>query len=302
MRGGPGPGGPDCGHGRRRGGTHAQRGGRGTDRPRRARRAGRGGGARNPAAGPRHLPAGPARRPRRHRGDGDRPYTLYAGERVTYAQHRARVAALARRYAQLGLRAGRPRGDLPAQLPGVGTVVLGSVGLGARRGAAERLVAVGRARPRGGRRGATARGRRRRTRRGAAGGDGRRRRGGRGARRGPGRVPFGGPPGRGDRRPAPRRRARPRGRRVHPLHLRDHRAAQGRRRDPPQPLHRRPQPPPDRRGRCPSRPASHPPPRPACCWRSRSSTSPGSAGWSARRRPAPRSRRSTAGTPTRPSA
>ena len=36
----------------------------------------------------------------------DRTYTLYAGERITYAQHRARVAALARRYAQLGLRRG----------------------------------------------------------------------------------------------------------------------------------------------------------------------------------------------------
>ena len=37
---------------------------------------------------------------------GDRPYTVYDGERVTYAEHRARVAALARRYAELGLRPG----------------------------------------------------------------------------------------------------------------------------------------------------------------------------------------------------
>jgi steroid-24-oyl-CoA synthetase len=37
---------------------------------------------------------------------GDRPYTVYGGERVTYAEHRARVAALARRYAELGLRPG----------------------------------------------------------------------------------------------------------------------------------------------------------------------------------------------------
>ena len=37
---------------------------------------------------------------------GDRTYTVYAGERVTYAEHRARVAALARRYAELGLRRG----------------------------------------------------------------------------------------------------------------------------------------------------------------------------------------------------
>jgi long-chain acyl-CoA synthetase len=37
---------------------------------------------------------------------GNRPYTVYDGERVTYAEHRARVAALARRYAQLGLHPG----------------------------------------------------------------------------------------------------------------------------------------------------------------------------------------------------
>ncbi|MCD2195644.1 acyl--CoA ligase [Actinomycetospora endophytica] len=37
---------------------------------------------------------------------GDRPFTVYDGERVTFAEHRARVAALARRYAEAGLRHG----------------------------------------------------------------------------------------------------------------------------------------------------------------------------------------------------
>jgi long-chain acyl-CoA synthetase len=37
---------------------------------------------------------------------GDRPYTVYDGERITYAEHRARVAALARRYAEAGLQRG----------------------------------------------------------------------------------------------------------------------------------------------------------------------------------------------------
>ncbi|NMO91028.1 class I adenylate-forming enzyme family protein [Actinomycetospora sp. TBRC 11914] len=37
---------------------------------------------------------------------GDRTFTVYDGERVTFAEHRARVAALARRYAEAGLRRG----------------------------------------------------------------------------------------------------------------------------------------------------------------------------------------------------
>jgi long-chain acyl-CoA synthetase len=37
---------------------------------------------------------------------GDRAYTVYDGERVTYAEHRARVAALARRYDGIGLQRG----------------------------------------------------------------------------------------------------------------------------------------------------------------------------------------------------
>lgn len=37
---------------------------------------------------------------------GDRVFTVYDGERVTFAEHRARVAALARRYAEAGLRRG----------------------------------------------------------------------------------------------------------------------------------------------------------------------------------------------------
>ena len=37
---------------------------------------------------------------------GDRPFTVYDGERVTYAAHRRRVAALVRRYAEAGLRRG----------------------------------------------------------------------------------------------------------------------------------------------------------------------------------------------------
>ena len=37
---------------------------------------------------------------------GDRPFTVYDGERVGFAEHRARVAALVRRYAEAGLRRG----------------------------------------------------------------------------------------------------------------------------------------------------------------------------------------------------
>jgi long-chain acyl-CoA synthetase len=37
---------------------------------------------------------------------GDRPFTVYDGEHVTYAEHRQRVAALVRRYAEAGLRRG----------------------------------------------------------------------------------------------------------------------------------------------------------------------------------------------------
>ncbi|HEY2194119.1 MAG TPA: class I adenylate-forming enzyme family protein, partial [Actinomycetospora sp.] len=37
---------------------------------------------------------------------GERPFTVYDGERVTFAEHRARVAALVRRYAEAGLRRG----------------------------------------------------------------------------------------------------------------------------------------------------------------------------------------------------
>lgn len=37
---------------------------------------------------------------------GDRPFTVYDGERVTFADHRARVASLVRRYAEAGLRRG----------------------------------------------------------------------------------------------------------------------------------------------------------------------------------------------------
>ncbi len=189
-----------AGHGRRRHGSDPQRGDRGAHRPGRSLRPRGGRGPRGAPAGPRHRPAGAPGPPRRHRG--------VRGPRLHRVRRRAchvRRAPGAGRRPRTPLRrsrppAGRPRGDLPAQLPGVGAAVLGRLGLRPRRRPAQRLVAGGRARARGGRRRAAARRRRRRAGAGPARGDSGRRPGGGGPRPVGGLRGLRGVPRGGDRR------------------------------------------------------------------------------------------------------